>query len=256
MMKQAWRSYVASLHPRNLKKVNNDPNSHFFNMIWWFAIYPSIIANEGHNSELHWGVYMSYLAVKFLPILFMSWSNMCGRLPMPKIMYMTPMKEEDRYAYIKSLMMIKIAVPMGVSLVLLLIWKCFFEISIIQIIGILFVDMSIGIGDYVCSTLVNKHNRRIVTAMHNKEGEVKDAWLNNIVVFGGMAILVALESIDFRGGITDLYGTTFGVIAFVIMLVVLLVGDIVIIKTRYKDTLDNLCNYEITHSISRKAENV
>ena len=256
MTKQAWRSYIASLHPRNLKKVNNDNHAQFFNLMWWLAIYPSIIAGEGRDSEIHWGVYMLYLTAKFLPILFMSWSNMCGRLPMPKMMYMAPMREEDRYAYIKSLMMIKITVPMGLSLVLLLIWNCFFEISVIQIVAILFVDLSIGIGDYVCSTLVNKHNRRIVAAMHNKEGEVKDAWLNNIVVFASMVVLVVLESTDFRGGIMDLDGSTFGVIVFVLILIGLLIGDIVIIKTRYKDTLDNLCNYEITHSVLGKVKNV
>lgn len=256
MMKQAWRSYVASLHPRNFKKVKNDSISHLFNILWWFVIYPVIVGREGEDSNLHWGVYMLYLTVKLLPALFMSWSNMVGRLPMPKMMYMTPMKVEERYAYIKNLMLIKIGVPVVLSLVLGTVWSCFFDMSILQIVVILFANISIGIGIYVCSDLVNKHDRRITMAVRDKNGEPKDAWLNTAVVFMGMIILIALESVDFMNGITDLDGTTFGVIVFTILMVGLLIGDIVILKTRFHDTLENLCNYEITYRVLGKAENV
>lgn len=41
MLKQAWRSYLASLHPRYLKKAYNSGAT--FMLIYWFVIYPSIM---------------------------------------------------------------------------------------------------------------------------------------------------------------------------------------------------------------------
>lgn len=251
MLKQAWRSYLASLHPRNIKKVKNDGSFPFSSAIWWLVIYPTIVRGGGEDSELQWGVYMLYLTIKLLPALFMGWSNMVGRLPMPKMMYMAPMKETERVQYIKSLMAIKICVPTVMSLVLGYIWMCFFDMSVIQILLIAIVYISIGIGTYVCSDLVNKHNRHIPMAIHDKNGEVKDAWLNTAVVFAGIIILIALESVDFLGGIKDLDGDT---VVFVLVLMFLLIGDIVILKTRYQDTINNLCNYEIAYRVQEKVK--
>lgn len=254
MFKQALRSYIASLHPRNLKKAKNNKTFDLFNIIWWFAIYPTIIGRGGKDAELSAGIYMLYLTIKLLPALFMGWSNMTGRLPMPKMMYMTPMKIEQRNEYIKSLMLIKIGVPTLLSLVLAIVWRCFFDMSIIQIMLILLANISIGIGTYVCSDLVNKHDRRITMAVRDKNGEPKDAWLNTAVVFMGMIILIALESVDFMNGLTDLDGTAFGIFVFTILWIGLIIADIVILKTRYQDTLANLCNYEITYRVLGKVE--
>lgn len=255
MFKQALRSYIASLHPRNLKKVNNDsfPSASIF--VFWMAVYPTIVGY--YDTELHWLTYLFYMFVKFMPALLMAWSNMCGRLPMPKMMYVAPMKEEERYDYIKSLLIIKIGVPILLSLILQLIWKCFYDLSILQMMVILFAYMSIGIGCYVCSDLVNRYGRKIPVAKRDKNGEPREAWLNVVEYFIGMVLLIALESTDFMGLDRNEFGTsTYGIVVFIVLLMLLGIGNIVILRTRYQDTLENLCNYEITHRVLGKVKNV
>lgn len=257
MLKQAFRSYIVSLHPRNWKKVKNDSFPTSSVVLYWMVLYPTIVGHYGPDAKVHWSIYLSYMFVKFMPAILLAWSNMCGRLPMPKMMYLAPMKEEERYHYIKSLLLIKIGIPMLLSLVLQLIWMFFFEMSILQMVIILFAYMSIGVGCYVCSDLVNKHGRRILIAKIDKNGEPKEASLNVIEYFLGMVVLIALESTDFLGLDRIDFGTSaYGIVVFLVLLMILLIGNVVILKTRYQDTLKNLCNYEVTYGIGRKIENV
>ena len=51
MLRQAWRSYLASLHPRNLRKAYD--NGAIFPLIYWFVIYPLIMNAITDNEEIY-----------------------------------------------------------------------------------------------------------------------------------------------------------------------------------------------------------
>ena len=246
MMKQAWRSYLASLHPRNIKNINVQKSVPWFAIVYWLILNPIIGANQGRFD--YW-TYIGFLTIKAIPIIVLAWSNILGRLSISKAVYLTPMKEEERLEYLKYLMLIKIAVPAILSIVLNIIWGIWGETNILLIALIAFIYVSIGIGSYMCSDLVNKYNRHIPHAVRDKDGEPKDAWWNIFITFFGIVLLVGLEAGHINGTIS-ITGEDILPMAIVGGIVaVLAIGDIVIVKTRYKATLQDLCNYEVTHHI-------
>lgn len=248
MMKQAWRSYLASLHPRNIKKINIEKSSPWFVAVYWLIINPMIGAYEGRFD--YW-TYIGFLAIKAIPIIVLCWTNIVSRLSVPKALYLTPMKQEERIEYLRCLMLIKITVPTILSIILNLVWGLFKEINILLTGLIAFIYVSIGIGSYMCSDLVNKYNRHISKAVRDKNGEPKDAWLNGFVIFFGIILLVGLEAGDLNGQISITGENSFAAIIVGIIVMLLMIGDIVIIKTRYKATLQDLCNYEVTYRIEK-----
>lgn len=249
MMKQAWRSYLASLHPRNYKKINIEKSSPWFVAVYWLIINPMIGAYEGRFD--YW-TYIGFLAIKAIPIMVLCWTNIVSRLSIPKALYLVPMKQEERVEYLRSLMLIKIAVPTILSVLLNLIWGCYREVNLWLTGLIAFIYISIGIGSYMCSDLVNKYDRHISRAVRDKNGEPKDAWLNGFVIFFGIILLVGLEAGDLKGQIRitgeDILPTAIiGTIALI-----LLICDIVIVKTRYEGTLQDSCIYEVTNYIKKE----
>ena len=73
MFKQAWRSYLASLHPRNIKKIKNSAALGFW--IYWLIISPIINTIEGEE--------FLFYAVNLTPYMIAWWSNLGHRLSMP-----------------------------------------------------------------------------------------------------------------------------------------------------------------------------
>ena len=49
--------------------------------------------------------------IKCFPLLLMGWSNLLGRISMPKAMFFVPMQKEERKAYINYILLIKIGIP-------------------------------------------------------------------------------------------------------------------------------------------------
>lgn len=249
MFKQAWRSYLASLHPRNYKKINIEKSAPWFAAMYWLIFNPMIGAGEG---RFDYGIYIGFMTIKAIPMIVLWWSNIVSRLSVPKALYLTPMKQEERIEYLRCLMLIKITVPTILSIILNLVWGLFKEINILLTGLIAFIYVSIGIGSYMCSDLVNKYNRHISKAVRDKNGEPKDAWLNGFVIFFGIILLVGLEAGDLKGQIRitgeDILPTAIiGTIALI-----LLICDIVIVKTRYEGTLQDSCIYEVTNYIKKE----
>lgn len=249
MWKQAWKSYLASLHPRNYKKINAEKSMPWFAAAYWLIFNPMIGANEGRYD---YGTYFGFLIIKAIPILVLCWSNAVSRLSVPKALYLTPMKQEERMEYLRCLMLIKITVPTILSIILNLILGLFIENNVLFTGLIAFIYISIGIGSYMCSDLVNKYNRHISKAVRDKNGEPKDAWLNGFVTFIGIVLLVGLEAADLKGQIRitgeDMLPTA--VIGSIVL--ILLICDVVIAKTRYKAALQDFCDYEVAHYIKKE----
>ena len=235
MFKQAWSTYWKSYNPKKLKIDNSRVQPiHFF-----WGIYFIVAAQ---NSEVRF-----YLIAKLVPLALMLFNNIVGKLYMPKAIYLSPMGEEGRKEYINSLLMLKIGVPTIVNILLHIMYSVMYEFNLFMLLASAFAQLSLGIGMYVCCEMRSKFDRYIRYAVPGKDGTGKDAWLNYSCMALGMiaSIFCGLEA------------NRIGVLIFdIAMLVILLIMDIVILKTRYQVTVEYVCNYEEAYNVLGKVKNV
>lgn len=237
-MKQVLHRYLQSIHPRNIKLLMKDNRASFFLMLWWFALYPFIL-NQGKNPPEEAITTTVHLVIRLLPVLLMSWSNIAGKIPMSKAMFLAPLKEAERKEYIKNTLYVKIGVPMLFSLILEIVLAFFYKTNVIQIFVIEFTMFSMGLGEYLCCHLINKHDRHIDLAFVDKDGQVKEAVMNMMNVILGFLLFIGLEYTDFTPSMPILDG-----VIVISLLLLMLVFDIRILKTRYQSTVDTISNYE------------
>ena len=235
MFKQAWRSYLASLHPRNHKYIKN---AGLLGVWTYFVIISPIINNFDHSGEV--GEQFWFYVVNFTPYLIMWWSNLEHKLFMPKQMYLLPMKAPERAEYVKTLLYIKIGFPTLVGVILDIIRGFIYEFNPLQILVCTIAKISFGIGMYVCSSLRSKFDRYIRYAVRGEDGTGKDAWLNIMcMVYAAIYHFIASMAEVGQGGLTLVE-----VLWYVIPLAIMVVMDIAIIKTRFLWTVVDSCNYE------------
>lgn len=244
MLKQAWRSYLAALHPRNIKKVKENGNQ--FLIIYWFLVWP-LISSLGDNEHR---IQFLCMFLRVLPFLIMTWSNISSRFLMTKEMYLCPMKREEREKYVNYVLCFKIGVPVLVGLVFEIIWSIATEIHIFRSIVMVFIYVSIGIAVYICLDTLEQTNRRISWGRIGKDGKIKWAWMNLISFIYGVMILVGFEDYD----LTPLMDVVSGIFIGV-GLVLIVVFDILIIRLQYKQTIDQAQNYEYAFNVKGKVEN-
>ena len=67
MWKQAWRSYLASLHTRYLRKAYDEGK--LFWVLYWLVIYPSIMSFTTDNPEIYQVIYLTMLPISLNPLL-------------------------------------------------------------------------------------------------------------------------------------------------------------------------------------------
>lgn len=241
MFRQALNTYWKSLHPRNLKDAKYKPD--FFLLSIWIAQ----ILTRPSESNLMEGYYM---VTKFLPFFFMVWSNMASKLAMPKAMFFTPMKLEERRKYINSLMMIKIVVPVFLSMLLhLILFILMQEFRWFECVTCAFAVFTFGIGMYVCSELTGKYDRYIRYAVVGKNGIATDAWLNWVCMVASVGFTLGF-SITETGGMSDADWTM-----MIVMLCILACISFIIIKTTYRSTIENVCDYENAFAILGRVKN-
>ena len=168
MFKQAWRSYLASLHPRNIKKIKNSAALGFW--IYWLIISPIINTIEGEE--------FLFYAVNLTPYMIAWWSNLGHRLSMPKQMYLLPMQALQKAEYVRCLLIIKIGFPTLIGVTLHIIRGFIYGIHPFQILACVMAMISFGIGMYVCSELRSKYDRYIRYAVRAEDGNGIDAFLN------------------------------------------------------------------------------
>lgn len=252
MLRQAWRSYLASLNPRNIKKVNAEKKPSWFLIFYWLFFFPAHIVSNSTETGLHYSVYIAYFIVKLLPLLLLMWSNMVDKLSMSKALYLSPMRVEEREEYIRGLMMIKILTPAVFSILLQMIWGYFFGFNILQVLLVAFLYISIGIASYIASDLINRYNRNISPAVRDKNGEAKDAWLNVVTLIISILFLIGLEVRDLANNATFSEASLFENVVLYGALSMILIMDIVIMKTGYTASIKDRCNYEIAFKIIPK----
>lgn len=226
MLKQAWRSYLASLHPSYLRKAYDKGG--LFVLIYWFVIYPLIMNATTDNLDYY--EVMAYMLVRMSPFLIMNWSSIGSKYLMPKVMYLSPMKEQEREEYIKNVLLIKIGVSVILGLCIEVIWGLCTGFHIAKVIVIVFVDLSIGVAH-----LISDKNKGT-----NTFAEV-------------MAVLIIVFIVFLEVG-TEGSLTTFCNWFIAITVVLLLILDIVIIRTRYHATIALAGEYELAFKIEGKVE--
>ena len=235
MWKQAWKSYVASLHIRNWKSARRKVD--IMDFIWLLWIWNPLKEMEPQV----------FFFMKMIPFIMIVWSNMVSKLSMPKVMFLTPMPKQERKEYIRKLLFFKIGVPVAVGVVLHLLYGICYELYVLGIIASALAQISFGIGIYVCSELRGKADRYIRYAVRNKDGVPKDAWLNwlCIVVSFILSLMLSFSSWDMTAG---------GWMFLLFSLGILAVIDIAIIKTRYHHTIQDVCDYENKFDVHGKVK--
>lgn len=247
MFKQAWRSYLASLHPRNYKKIKG--GALFGVWLYWIVISPLLnsISKGSEAIEQSW-----FYAITFTPYVIMWWSNLEHKLQIPKQMYLLPMQAPQKKEYVGCLIIIKIGFPILVGVILHIIRGFIYGLHPFQILACVIAMISFGIGVYVCSELRSKYDRYIRYAVRAEDGNGTDACLNWMcMIYSAIYHLTALFA-DVKIG----EGNSLLILAlwYIIPLIPMIIMDIAIIKTRYHASIVDVCNYEEAYNVLGKAK--
>lgn len=226
MMKQAWRSYLASFHPRYLRKAYD--NGLIFPLIYWFVIYPLIM--NAVNETVEFYDVMGYIFVRFIPFMIAGWSDIGSKYLMPKAMFLAPMKEQERKEYINNVLLIKIGIMVFMGICIEIIWGIFTGFHIEKVMIIALANLSLGIGNYI--------------ATEKKGINV----LVGVIVTFTMALIAFLE-IGTEGTLTAFCNWF-----ILIVVIVLPIVDVVIIRKKYQETIILAGDYELAYKIEGKVE--
>ncbi len=240
MLKQAFQSYLSSLHPRNVKKLKNNGG---FWLIYWAFIYPLIISGSNPN----FAQFMWFTMIKILPFFIMGWSNLSSKFLMPKAMFLCPMKEEDRREYINAVLLMKIGFPILIGIGIELLFGLRYGFNPLQIMAIAFIDFSLGVSTHICFEGKGKNNQTISQARIDKNGKTRWAWMNVVLMVWGILLLAGFELIDMTSEMSLWSGIVIGV-----SLVAFAIFDAAIIITQYRGTLKQAGNYELTFRVLGK----
>ena len=248
MRKQAWRSYIASLHPRYIRKAYD--NGSLFWIIYWLVIYPIIIGSINDNMSEYYDVILR-MFIRLIPFMIMGWSNLNSKFLMTKMMYLSPMKEEEREEYIKQVLFIKIGISVLVGICIEAIFAIFSGFHIGKIVAMIVVNLSIGIASYISLEVLGKMDRKIHTIIKAKTENTKTHWVNSFAI--GVAILIIGSIAILEVGAEDSL-TVFCNWYAAIATVGLLLLDILIICKEYKATIALAGDYELAFKILGKVE--
>lgn len=226
MMKQAWRSYLASLHPRNLKKAYE--KGALFQLVYWFVIYPLIM--NAINDTFEFFELMLLMFMRMMPFFIMEWSNLNSKFLMPKAMYLSPMKEQEREEYIKDVLLIKIGVSVLLGMCIEVVWGIFTGLHMSKVIIMVLVNLSIGVAHFIS---VKKKGTNIFAEVV--------AFL--IMLFIAFLEIGAEESLA-------IFSNWFILIAMIVLVVL----DMEIIRKKYRMTIAYAEEYEVAFRVEGKVE--
>lgn len=226
MMKQAWRSYWDSLHPRYLRKAYD--NGVLFPLLYWFVIYPVIMSLVNDSAEIY--NVMALMFMRMIPFMIMGWSNINSKYLMPKVMYLSPIKEQERMEYINHVLLIKIGMSVLLGVCIEVVWGIFTGFHIGKVVIAVWTNLSIGAAHYLSG---------------------KKRGINVLVItiaFMLMAFIAFLE-IGAEESLAIFCNWT---IAFA--MIILPVLNILIIRKKYKETITVASNYEVAFKVEGKVE--
>lgn len=236
MLKQAWRSYLASIHPRNIKKAKE--KGYLFTSFFWFFIYPSILAA---NQEKEMAEVILISAFRFMPFVLLAWSNGNSPFLMSKAMFLSPLKENERRAYVKAALVIKIGMSVALSFVIEMILSIFYGVNVFRICVMVFTHFTLGIAFHI-SFFEPKGTGKTSSQMH---------WVNILTIIFAIFGTYACSILDV-GAEASL--ALFCKILIGIMIAGYIVFDYIVIRKRFDVTVALAGNYELTFRIEGKVE--
>ncbi len=244
MLKQACRSYLASLHPRNIKKVKS---TNAFWLVYWIFVWPGLMGST--NEEV--GADLFYLSTKMIPFLIMTWSNISSRYLMTKQMFIAPMKKEDREKYVNYVLYLKIGFPVCIGFLMEMMYSCLLGFNWYRTFVQIFIYLSVGIAMYVCIDGTGWADRNITWGRRGADGKMKWAFMNMTTFVWGLLALAGLEANDIPAQMDILANILVngGLLVFAIF-------NILIIRNQYKDVIEHASNYEASFRILGKVPEV
>lgn len=247
MMKQAWRSYLASLHPRNLRKAYDEGK--LFWLLYWLIIYPTMMRFATDSLEAYEVIHL--VVFRIIPYLLMGWSNINSKYLMSKMMYICPIKEEARQEYIKYVLFIKIGVSLLLSILIEGIYSIFYGFSIIKILIMVVMIFSIGIATYISLETFGKMDKKTYTIVKDKTDNTKHHWLNNLVLIAALMVIGAVSILDVGAEESLALCCNVFIVAMTILLIIM---DVIMVRGEYKATVALAGDYELSFRILGKVE--
>lgn len=251
MMKQALRSYVASLHPRNIKKLR-ESMTYAYIYIFCILIYAlTALVQDNGLGELYCRVILRVL----LPFGLMGWSNLGSKYLMPKAMFLCPMKEEERKEYLNCVLTIKIGAMVLSSLCTELIWSFFNGFRLWEVLLVPFLFFLIGIAEYAGFEVKRDERGQLPTVTEDKHGNRVPIWMNTVPAICAIIALAfitgyEMEMLELGNRVDALMmlgfvgtGTAFAV-----------VFAYIIVKNQYKYVIEQSSDYELHFNIKGKVE--
>lgn len=227
MMKQAWRSYWASLHPRYLRKAYD--NGALFPLLYWFVIYPVIMSLVNDDSAEIYNV-MALMFMRMIPFMVMEWSNINSKYLMPKAMFLSPMKEQERMEYINYVLFIKIGMSVFLGVCIEVVWGIFTGFHIGKVLIVVLTSLSFGVATYIST---------------------KKKWENTLVIFLAIMTMAFIAFLEIGAEESLATFCNWTMVLAVIMLPIL---NILIIRKKYQETIKFAGIYEVAYKIEGKVE--
>ena len=192
-MKQAWRSYLASIHPRNVKKLKERaPGWWVYALIIGLNLIPAILL-EG--SPQNWTA--SYILL-LLPMFFMTWSDLNSKYLMSKPLFLCPMKKEEREEYIRCVLICKISGVLVAGVLVWIIWCMDYGVQIWRLGMMLFIYASAGIASYISYEYpITEIGQKTPWVTYDKDGKKIYPHLGSILI---CAVFIEMGAFGFCSG--------------------------------------------------------
>lgn len=249
MFKQALRSYIVSLHPKNIKKLRE---SMAYGIVYMFVIICYALAGTLSNGTYADVVCLS--AVRLIPLCITAYSSLSSRYLIPKAMFLCPMKEKERKEYINCVLTIKIGVPVILGIFVEMIWSLFYGFNLFRTVIITFAIFTIGVATYIGYEERRTENGRIPAIVKDENGNKVVLWMNSFAIVIAVFSIYLFTSLDMK---PIVWNSKVGIGVFIILaffLIILVVFDVVIIKNQYKYVIQQSSDYELQFRIKGKVE--
>lgn len=247
MLKQAWRSYLASLHSGNLEKMRNEAGYMWMYVVFFISWGVTTLITDQKYADTMWAWFL-----RMTPVALMLWSDLVSKLLMPKNMFLCPMKEEERKEYIHCVLFIKIGVVVVVAIIVELIWSIFYGFSVIRMCIVAFAFFSIGIANYIGVGFKDLEKDPFV--VREKNGNFLVVGLNTLSVFFMMFFMYAITAADLDNSEWSEDTTILFIAVTIFFVLALLFFDIMIIKEQYKYVIKQSTDYELHFKVKGRVE--
>lgn len=233
MFQQAFRSYIASLHPGKTKQEKERKLRSYISILVIWMIFDILSGDR-----------MWEMIYRIIPMFLVKWGNLDGNSYMGKAMYLCPMKYENRKMYINAFLFFKIGVPVFLVFLLEMIWSVMFGFDLERMILLIVIYVSLGIANEIHLDCYDKIDNRILQGRKATNGTIKWAWQNFTTSFVALILL-------FNCGFSELEGIKgeFYLMQEHIGIVILIILDIVILYTQYSDMIEEAIDYELAFRI-------